>query len=323
MQGDDLVPVAATPFARDPFFGYTASNQREWIVEKSQDTILGDSIRSISLEDIRCGGSAHVLEMIRNLPKGPFCIVNAAHYRDLEVFTLAVLDAEAEGKRFLFRSAAAFVAVRLGLEAKSLLSPRHLCDLNSPTGGLIVCGSYVPGSTRQLEHLFSQGEVEPAEFSVTQFVNGDSPDKYVTKLTNQVRNRLINGRNVVLFTSRQYVGEAGTQQGLALGRSIAWALAQIVRELGIRPRFLAVKGGITSSEVAPRGLGVKRAIVRGQALPGVPVWELDENSLYPGLKYMIFPGNVGGPDALARLVKSLAGTDDAQRVDKRTNLMNP
>lgn len=306
VQGEELAPVAATPFAKDPVFGYTSWNLREWIVEKSRGDVGGEQIHCISLDDIRVGGPNKILDIIRGLPKGAFCIVNAAHYRDLEVFTLAVLDAEAEGKRLLFRSAASFVAVRLGLEPRPTLKPTELCDAGSSIGGLVVCGSYVPGSTRQLENLLSQGGIEPVEFDVVQFFAAQSPEKYVTDITQEVKKRLVSGRHVVLFTSRQYVGSSDTQQSLAMGRRIAAALAEIVRELGIRPRFLIAKGGITSSEVATKGLGVRRAMVRGQALPGVPVWELDEHSLYPGLRYIVFPGNVGGPDALARLVKSLS-----------------
>ncbi len=304
-QGEYLVPVGATPFAQDPVFGYKSWNLREWIVEKSQGTIAGERIASISLDDIRRGGPDRVLEIIRTLPRGTFCIVNAADGRDLEVFTLAVLQAEVEGKRFLFRSAASFVAVRLGLQPVPPLPPEELVDAVTEAGGLVICGSYVPMSSQQLEALLAQGSVHPIEFDVMEFVETQSADEYVAKVIQEVRSRLVAGRHVVVYTSRQYVGEPDTQQSLVTGRKIAGALAQIVRNLGIRPRFLVAKGGITSSDVATKGLGVTRAIVRGQALPGVPVWELDENSLYPGLRYIVFPGNVGGPDALARLVERL------------------
>ena len=36
----------------------------------------------------------------------------------------------------------------------------------------------------------------------------------------------------------------------------------------------------------------KRQIL-GQIAPGVPVWKLGEGSKYPGMPYIIFPGNVG------------------------------
>jgi uncharacterized protein YgbK (DUF1537 family) len=263
------------------------------------------------LDDIRCGGPTRVAEIVEKLPEGTFCIVNAADYRDLAVFVLAVLEAEAKGRRFLFRSAASFVAARLGLEARPSLSAKEICDPETSAGGLVVCGSYVPGSTQQLQKLLAEASVDPIEFHVAEFVNTKSPERYISQVVRDAQERLTSGRHVVIFTSRRYVGSEDAQESLAIGRKVAAALARIVRELGIRPRFLIAKGGITSSEVATSGLGVTRAMVRGQALPGVPVWELDEHALHPGLKYVVFPGNVGGPDALVSLVRSLS--DEAIR----------
>lgn len=37
----------------------------------------------------------------------------------------------------------------------------------------------------------------------------------------------------------------------------------------------------------------------GQILPGVPVWSMASNSRWPGLPLVVFPGNVGGTEALA------------------------
>lgn len=54
--------------------------------------------------------------------------------------------------------------------------------------------------------------------------------------------------------------------------------------LCIRPLFLIAKGGITSNDVAVKGLGLKRAMVLGPILPGVPVWECGEESKFPGMK---------------------------------------
>jgi len=68
---------------------------------------------------------------------------------------------------------------------------------------------------------------------------------------------------------------------------------------------LLAKGGITSSDVATQGLDVRRAIVLGQILPGVPVWRTGDESLHPGLAYIVFPGNVGDVHALANVVAAL------------------
>jgi uncharacterized protein YgbK (DUF1537 family) len=46
-------------------------------------------------------------------------------------------------------------------------------------------------------------------------------------------------------------------------------------------------------------------VVLGQAIPGVPVWQLGAESKYPGLGYVVFPGNVGADTALADLVARL------------------
>ncbi len=60
--------------------------------------------------------------------------------------------------------------------------------------------------------------------------------------------------------------------------------------------------------MATAGLAVKRANVLGQILPGVPVWQLGPESRHPGLVYIVFPGNVGGPGALVEVVAALRGS---------------
>jgi uncharacterized protein YgbK (DUF1537 family) len=78
-----------------------------------------------------------------------------------------------------------------------------------------------------------------------------------------------------------------------------------VQAISTRPRYLLAKGGITSSDVATQGLNVKRAMVLGQILPGVPVWKLGSESRHPGLNYIVFPGNVGDAQSLVKIVNML------------------
>jgi len=113
-------------------------------------------------------------------------------------------------------------------------------------------------------------------------------------------------RDVVVFTSRALVTGADAAANLAIGRRISGALVELVKNLTARPRHLIAKGGITSSDLAKQGLGVGRARVLGQILPGVPVWELDSAAKFPGLPYIVFPGNVGDADALKNLVAKLS-----------------
>ena len=39
--------------------------------------------------------------------------------------------------------------------------------------------------------------------------------------------------------------------------------------------------------------------------PGIPVWLLSEDSRFPGIPYVIFPGNVGTLDSLAQVITVL------------------
>lgn len=68
---------------------------------------------------------------------------------------------------------------------------------------------------------------------------------------------------------------------------------------------MIAKGGITSSDIGVKGLGARRATVAGQAAAGVPVWATGEESRFPGMGYVIFPGNVGEDTALRDLVREL------------------
>ena len=65
------------------------------------------------------------------------------------------------------------------------------------------------------------------------------------------------------------------------------------------------KGGITSSDVATKALKVKKAIVLGQVKPGIPVWRCGNESKFPSIPFIIFPGNVGENNTLTQIAKLL------------------
>jgi uncharacterized protein YgbK (DUF1537 family) len=127
----------------------------------------------------------------------------------------------------------------------------------------------------------------------------------VARVTQAIEQALRQDTDVVLFTSRALVTGTDALSTLAIGQRVSAGLVAVVQALAMRPRYLLAKGGITSSDIATQGLGVKRALVLGQILPGVPVWQLGPETRYPGLGYIVFPGNVGGPQALAEVVLEL------------------
>lgn len=126
----------------------------------------------------------------------------------------------------------------------------------------------------------------------------------VTKLHTKIAEKLESGKTVVAYTSRSLQSGATPEASLAISRTVSDAICEIVRQLPAQPRFLIAKGGITSHDVATKGLGVKRAFVLGQLQPGVPVWEMGAESKFPGMRYVVYPGNVGSPQGLADAIES-------------------
>lgn len=296
-EGDQLTPSAETAFAKDAVFGYRHSNLLEWIEEKTQGRVKSHEVASVSLETIRSGGAKAVADQLLDLPKGSVCVVNAADPRDMDVFALGLLQAEKTGRRYLLRSAAQIVAARLGLEPRPLLTAIEM-KADGAGGGLIIVGSYVPKTTEQLSHLLANTPIDRVEISVPSLMDETTRGESIGKALDEIHTALLAQRDVVLFTSRELVTGEDAARSLQIGNRVSAALVEIIRRLAVRPRYLIAKGGITSSDLATQGLGVKRAVVSGQLLPGVPVWQLGAEAKFPGLGYVIFPGNVGGPSAL-------------------------
>jgi uncharacterized protein YgbK (DUF1537 family) len=230
--------------------------------------------------------------------------VNAAGYRDLEVFVQGLLTAEACGKRFLFRTAASFVQVRAGIFPRALLTQSDL-QLPSAGGGLIVVGSFVPRSTGQINSLLATTDIAQAEVDVASLLDDRLRDDEIHRVANDTEQALRQGNDMLIFTSRQLVAGKDSKRSLQIAQKISQGLISIVQRIQVAPRYILAKGGITSSDIATRALNVKKAIVLGQVLPGVPVWKLGDESRFPNLSYIVFPGNVGDDNALVDVVRQL------------------
>lgn len=303
-EGGLLVPAAETEFARDAAFGYRASNLREWVEEKTGGRVRAAEVASISLRALRADNGT-VAAQLSALRDGKVAVINAAAPSDLARLTVALAAAEASGRRFLFRTAASFVAAYAGIASRPPLAAAEIAPLG-PGGGLVVVGSHVGRTTAQLEALRQLRTIESVELSVEALLAEVTRAGEIARTEAEVGRLLSSGRDVVLFTSRRLVSDPDAARSLEISTRVSSALVEIVRELPVQPRWLIAKGGITASDLATRALGVRRALVLGQALPGVPVWQTGPESRWPSLAYVIFPGNVGGPEALATLVASLS-----------------
>lgn len=305
-QGEDLVPVGETEFARDPEFGFRSSNLRDWVEEKTAGAHKAAAVRSVSLELLRQGGPEVARDELLSIPAGGVAIVNAAAPGDLAVLTHAIARAEDRGRRFLFRTAADFVPAYAGISRRPLLEAREMRSAGAGAGGLIVAGSYVGRTSSQLRELAARHPaMVSVEVDVTRLLDADRRESEVRRAGDAVAAALRGGRDVVLFTSRSLAAGATAEEFGRIGQRVMAALVEIVRTLQVRPSWIIAKGGITSSDLATRALGVRRALVLGQAMPGLPVWAPGPDSKWPQLPYIVFPGNVGGPDALAELVRRL------------------
>jgi len=303
-EGEWLVPAGETEFARDAAFGYQASNLRRWVAEKTGGRVPSETVAAISINDIRCGGPGRVAERFSHLAPGSVCVVNAASYRDMEVLVQGLLTAEASGQRFLYRTAASFVRARAGLGPRSLLTR---ADLNLPEqgGGLFIVGSHVPRTTSQVNALLTYAGMVSVEISVEALLEDSRRWDEIKRVARQADQALQLDQDVVVYTSRRLVTGMDSESSLSIGQQVSEGLVSILRQIPTRPRYLVGKGGITSSDIATQGLNVKRALVLGQILPGVPLWQLGPESRYPGLPYIVFPGNVGDPVSLVEIVVAL------------------
>jgi len=307
---DLLVPIGQTEFARDSVFGYKNSNLKEWIEEKTAGQYPAGQVISISLKMLRekdIEGILHKLLKIKNFNK---LIVNAVEYADLKVFLIALSKSINSGKNFIFRTAASFVRVIGGINPKPLLTVGTLYPKGKPsTPGLIIIGSYVQKTTRQMKKLAELSNLIWIEWEVSQAKTQECLKAEIDRVIFEVKKGFNSGKDICLYTTREYCKNdsqnESSDKNLIFSSHISEGLTKVVQALKIRPSFLVAKGGITSSDIGVKGLNVKRAMVMGQIQPGIPVWELGSESRFPGLPYIIFPGNVGTDDTLKKVVEIL------------------
>ena len=315
-QGDDgtsvLVPAAETPFAQDATFGYTSSNLRDYVVEKSGGAIPAGHVTSISLDTIRQGGPGAVQAQLASLPAGRrnVVVINAAAEEDVDAVVVALLRASrANAKQFLFRTGAAFVSARLGIAPIAPISAAQLGLGTSPAGGLVIAGSYVPKTTAQLDVLTTEHTPDVLTTIVIRvdelLTSAAAAAEAVDKALAAAEESIAAGRDVLVMTSRRLVVGSDEAASLDIGATVARTLVSFLVQLKTKPRYVIAKGGITSSDMATKGLNFRRALVVGQAAPGVPLWRCDEPTCkWPGLPYVVFPGNVGSNETLSDVVKA-------------------
>jgi uncharacterized protein YgbK (DUF1537 family) len=177
--------------------------------------------------------------------------------------------------------------------------------------GIVVVGSHVEKSSRQLERLLARTDVAPLHVDLDRLIRDESG--LFDDLRREAEAAFASGLHGVFYTSRGERRFDSTQQRLAFGERVSGFLVKIVRNLPQEIGFLISKGGITSNDTLSLGLALRTARVLGQIRAGCSVVRCPEDHpRYPDLPVVIFPGNVGGDEALAEAYRILADSKPRQ-----------
>lgn len=311
--GDTFIPVGQSNYARDATFGFTASNLRDYVEEKTGGAVRAGAVKSIGLDDIRVGGPDRVRDIVLGCANADPVVVNALDDSDLDIVVLGILAAEDAGARVLARSGPSFAAARLGVPGRSPLTHEEIFpDGSRPGNGLIVVGSHVELTTRQVARLRRDFPgIAAVELDVPMLLDPATAEAELNRCGRELVEAL--GRSDALLSSSrtQIVGDTG-HSSLVIAQTVSAALIGLT-SLAVQeapPAWVLAKGGITSSDVATHGLGIRRAMVAGQLFPGiVSLWlnEDEQSKDLDGLPYVVFAGNVGDDGTLSAAVSILRG----------------
>lgn len=304
---DNLVPAGMTEFAKDKTFGYKSSDLTEYVEEKTEGKYHKEDCITISLDELNALDVQGIKDKLMSAQNMAKIIVNAVSYADLKVFCAALVLAMKAGKHYMARTAAAFTKVMGRISDQPLLGRAQL-EGDTKNGGIVLIGSHVKKTTDQLNCLKElDGQADFMEFQVNTVFEENGLEKEVERTVKAAEEKILSGRTVVIYTSRQLLAPENMtpEEKLQISVKISNAVTSIIGKLSVKPKFIIAKGGITSSDVGTKALRVKKARVMGQVKKGIPVWMTGEESKFPGMPYIIFPGNVGEVSTLKEIVEEL------------------
>ncbi|WP_115790152.1 four-carbon acid sugar kinase family protein [Arthrobacter silvisoli] len=321
MRGDagTLTPVSETEFAKDATFGFANSEMAKYVEEKSGGRLAAGDVIVLDLNTIRAGAAAGapaisakaIADAIESATDSTPIVADIVTENDFRLLALGLEEAEHRGKKLLYRVGPPFVRGRIGQEIRAALSGEEAYEGNTPStaGGLIVVGSHVGLTTRQLNVLTAEhSSARIVEIDVEKLLADESEaDDYLGTVVSAVVDALHEG-DVIVHTSRLLIKSDDAAASLRIARTVSAAVVSVVNRTlkTFPPRFVIAKGGITSSDVAAHGLEIRHAIVRGPMLPGiVSLWEPVDGPA-KGIPYIVFAGNVGNDDSLAQVTRKLS-----------------
>ena len=232
--GDKLIPVSETEFARDNVFAYHTSVLRDYIKEKGANP-------------------------------DDYIIVNAQSYAELNAFAQTVLSDFPAEQHLVIRSSSSLPKAISGISDQPLLDRSML---KHEGVGCFVVGSHVKKTTAQLECLLQEPGTCAIEVDVQRIL--DDSDTLMLETIDTIHQVVENHLTPVIYTSRQEIRLADANQRQHLGQQVSDFLVDIVHRLPFTSSYLVGKGGITSHDILTKGLGIQSARVLGQIISSVP-----------------------------------------------------
>ncbi|MGD0455567.1 MAG: four-carbon acid sugar kinase family protein [Solirubrobacteraceae bacterium] len=288
-----------TEYARDPDFAYASARLLDWAQERSAGFFPASAGRELRIEELRSDGAAAVSGALVELSerRSPAVLaVDSTEDADLELVAAGLREAERAGADVAVRSAPAFVGILSGAGAD-----RYQPLPSAGSAVLVLCGSHVPRSTRQLETLVLQRPESVVWVRPERLANGRG-EQEIAAAAAAAADRLQRGGLAVVATSRAVLD---SDDRLQAGAAIASGLAAILARVREHADVVVSKGGITSAVNLREGLESGLAEVLGPLRDGISLWSVDTPER-KGMPFIVFPGNVGGDDDLADLVAKMA-----------------
>jgi uncharacterized protein YgbK (DUF1537 family) len=290
-------PLHLTEYAADGIFSYETARLIAWAEARSDGLFAAADARELALDELRSRGPAAVTELLRAAAgsEAPSVIApDAETDADLRLIAEGYAAALRAGIAALVRCAPAFAGILTGTTAAGLVAPPRVGDGRV----LLVCGSYVPTTRRQLAALRERHPDAVVETAAGELAGPHAADECA---------RVAAAAGSTLRAERlAVVAVAGAPRGspdLELASRVAAGLAEITRQIEPLPQVVIAKGGVTSAVTLRDGLGASEAEVVGPMLPGVSYWRAESRD--HGVDYVVVPGNVGGDDLLVRLLETM------------------
>ncbi|NJN72050.1 MAG: four-carbon acid sugar kinase family protein [Limnothrix sp. RL_2_0] len=299
---NSLTPVHATEFAKDSVFGFKDSFLPRYIAEKTKGAIAAAEVEII--EPRATGNDFSVY--LQALQHNRQVVINGETQADFDQIVPSLFAAVAQGKKFLFRSAASLLTSFASLAPQPIpaIAMGHYCHSSQP--GIILVGSHVQKTSDQLTQLLNLETVQGVELDIYQCQpNGDRP-QYLATISAKIQQIFQANKTPVLFTTRKFVAHTSSEQAIAYGQNISDSFNFVIRHLPTDIRFIISKGGNTTNALLRQALKLQTVRLLGQIMPGCCLVQTEAtHPLFPKLPIVLFPGNVGDRHTLATVYHRL------------------